>query len=97
MGLEQQPYPYNVHDVIEALVLANKLNEDLRGRIPTNQTTEADKEVLAAAVKIQGTIQFNDLLAEVMALPSKKRTQKALNEIIPRHLENILAVLNAKK
>ncbi|QVW55740.1 hypothetical protein pEaSNUABM9_00159 [Erwinia phage pEa_SNUABM_9] len=97
LGLEQQPYPYNVNDIIEALVLANKLNEDLRGRIPTNQTTEADKETLAAALKIQGTIQFNDLLTEVMALSPKKRTQKALNEIIPRHLENILAVLNAKK
>ncbi|QVW28726.1 hypothetical protein pEaSNUABM8_00229 [Erwinia phage pEa_SNUABM_8] len=97
LGLEQQPYPYSVHDVVEALVETLKLVLDLQNRIPKNQTTEADKEVLGVALKIQGNIHFNDLLSEVMALPAKKRTQKALNEIIPRHLENILNALKAKK
>lgn len=94
LGLEQQPYPYSVHDVIEALVESGKVVEDLRSRVPVNQP---DEETLAAALKIQGTIHFNDILTEVMALPIKKRTQKGINGIIVNKLGSRLADIKAMK
>lgn len=87
LGLEKQPYPYSVDDLVVGLLDTTREVEDLRRRVPTNTDTERDKVVLDMALKIQDSIHFKDLLAEVMELPAKKRTKKALDQIIPRHLQ----------
>lgn len=97
LKLEQQPYPYSVMDLVERLLETTNEVEALRRRVPVNTDTEANKVVLDMALKIQNSIHFNDLLTEVMELPAKKRTKKALDQIIPRHLERLIEEWATKK
>lgn len=87
LGLEKQPYPYSVQDLVENLLEVTNEVEDLRRRVPKNVDTDTDAATLDIALKIQNSIHFKELLAEVMELPAKKRTKKALEQIIPRHLQ----------
>lgn len=97
LGLEVQPTEYSVRDLIETLRASQNEVEDLRRRVPKNVDSDADKLVNQVIDRIHNSIHFKDLLSTAMELPAKKRTQKALNELIPQHLEKILKALKANK
>lgn len=75
------PYPEqgmsSVGDLVEQLIAAKAANPE-----PTPEDEEATKLML----KIQDALNAKAVLAEVLALPAKKRTTKAITDAIVKHL-----------
>lgn len=97
LGLEVQSTEYSVRDLIETIRASQNEIETLRRRVAKNVDSDADKLVNQVIDRIHNSIHFKDLLSTALELPAKKRTQKALNELIPQHLEKILKALKANK
>lgn len=75
------PYPdqgmTSVGELVEQLIAAN-------AAIP--EPNEEDEEAVKVATKIQQALNFKAILADVLALPAKKRTTKAISDAIAKHL-----------